>query len=128
MRQTIRPKKLLAGILSVSCVALLVFAGCDDDEACSSGQCEGSNGSCLSCAEGSYCTTSPSGNCSDPVEGVYCCTGSGGGGNDDGSCNSGYCYTGVSCCPTTAPWQGGNNCYQTSDDCHSAGYSTCYGC
>jgi hypothetical protein len=119
-------KRLLA-VLLVSCAALAILPGCDEDP-CPSGKCEGTSGSCLSCDEGSYCTTSPSGVCSTPVDGVYCCTGSGGGGNDDGSCTTGYCYTGVGCCPTNAPWQGGNSCFGTSDECHAAGYSTCYGC
>lgn len=121
------PKKALAGFLFLSCAPPLALAGCDED-ACSEGQCEGDDGSCMSCESPYFCTTTPSGNCSDPVKGVYCCDGAGGGGNDDGSCPSGYCYTGVSCCPTAAPWQGGNSCFATSDDCHAAGYSTCYGC
>lgn len=114
-------------VLFVAGVAPMVLWGCDDDS-CPPEQCKGSSGGCLSCDEGSYCTTSPSGTCSTPVDGVYCCIGAGGGGNDNGSCDSGYCYTGAGCCPTTAPWQGGNTCFETSDACHQAGYSTCYGC
>jgi len=47
-----------------------------------------------------------------------------------GSCPPGSCYVkgaGV-CCPNDYPWTNGTRCYQTSDDCHRDGWSTCYGC
>ena len=124
----LRPASLVIGLLA------LVAGGCDDYE------CDDKDGqvTCGYCDEdhmfneyGGQCRYCPEGTtCSGDVCGELQCVSGGGGGGGGGTvtCDPGYCYTGVSCCPTTAPWQGGNSCFVNETDCHAAGYTTCYGC
>lgn len=91
----------------------------------------GTDGSCYTCSEGTA-VINPTENCSNPSAGVYCCGGGApsGGENTQVStgcqhCSSGFCWTGRTCCPKSAPYECNGYCYRTSNDASSASHGQC---
>jgi hypothetical protein len=93
-------RQALRAMLAIS-VAALTGSSCPH-EPCE--ECEGNDGMCYTCSEGTRCSTSGGSNCSSPKGGVYCC------GDTSSSsscrCNPGstYNFSSQTCCRNATPY------------------------
>lgn len=100
---------MILATITVLGLVSTTFSGCDL-LGCGEGYCEGNDGECYSCSDGSDCSSTAKAGYTLTTEGhIYCYTGGG---------SSGCTPTG---CPTSSPWYGCGSCWTTSDLCHSRG-------